>query len=421
MADKASVTSLFSGLLSPAEMRQFTRAQDLEMGQALAQAPTGRAGLIFAPGQVTAMGRLGRQIAGQDTRTAQEREVAENKALFTQISQEAQRQFPNDRTAQLNYLADQLTAKGKVVEAQKARALAQQSQGSQADIQKTIAEKERAEAQAAKAIAEEKETKERTTGLRNSLENFLGIDLKDATTTSMAEAAKIRNAGRLGVETEQGFKGRIMDALKDKEDKGITVTVDQREQSEFAKQMGKENAQWYGEARQSIDNAARAMTTVQRGLTMLEQEEVNLGAASTMLQYADKVGALFGFEESEDRAAATETYLANQAKLVQEALASGAFGAGTGISDKDREAMEKAVAANGSLTVEGAKRILRLVGEMRAQEFLDYNTRIEEINSRNPEANLPKKYYEGQQLVKDGVTYVVRGGMAYPLPTTGAQ
>jgi hypothetical protein len=420
MAEKASVTSLFGGLLSPNEMRQFTRAQDIELGKTMAQ-PGVETGLLFAPQAVTAAGRLGRRLVGQDPRTQQEIQMAENKALFTEITQEAQKQFPNDRTAQLNYLADQLTAKGKVVEAQKARALAQQSQASQADIQKTIAEKEKAEAQAAKALAEETETKEKTTGLRNSLENFLGIDLKDATTTSMAEAAKIRNAGRLGPETEQGFKARIMDALKDKEDKGVTVTVDQREQSAFAKKMGEENAKWYGEARQSIDNAQRAMTTVQRGLTMLEQEEVNLGAASTMRQFADKVGALFGFEESEERAAATETYLANQAKLVQEALASGAFGAGTAISDKDREAMEKAVAANGSLTVEGAKRILNLVGQMRAQEFQDYNQRVEEINSRNPEANLPKKYYEGQQLVKDGVTYVVRGGMAYPLPASGEQ
>lgn len=125
---KASVTSLFGDLLSPNEMRRFTEAQDLQMGQALAQAPAGRAGLLFAPGQVTAMERLGRRVAGQDPRSRQEIEMAQNKEMFTRITQQAQQQFPNDRTAQLNYIADTLTAEGKVVEGQKARALAQQSQ-----------------------------------------------------------------------------------------------------------------------------------------------------------------------------------------------------------------------------------------------------------------------------------------------------
>lgn len=124
---KASVTSLFGDLLSPNEMRRFTEAQDLQMGQALAQAPAGRAGLLFAPGQVTAMERLGRRVAGQDPRSQQEIEMAQNKEMFTRITQQAQQQFPNDRTAQLNYIADTLTAEGKVAEGQKARALAQQS------------------------------------------------------------------------------------------------------------------------------------------------------------------------------------------------------------------------------------------------------------------------------------------------------
>lgn len=128
MATKPSVTSLFSGLLSPAEMRQFTKAQDIQMGQALAQAPAGRAGLIYAPGQVTAMGRLGRQIAGQDPRTVQERETAKNKAMFADIYKRAQTQFPTDRVKQLQFLATELANQGKVVEAEKARAMAQQAQ-----------------------------------------------------------------------------------------------------------------------------------------------------------------------------------------------------------------------------------------------------------------------------------------------------
>lgn len=129
-----SVATLFSGLLNPNQARQVTSARDLAMGEALANAPSGRASLLFAPQQVTAAGRLGRRIAGQDPRTEQEIQAEENRTLFQKLSQEAQQRFPNDRTGQLNYLADQLNAQGKVAEAQKARQLAQQSQLTSVEI-----------------------------------------------------------------------------------------------------------------------------------------------------------------------------------------------------------------------------------------------------------------------------------------------
>lgn len=149
--EKPSVVSLFGPLLSPQEMRDFTKAQDVERGMAIAQADYSP-GLLYAPETITAAGRVGRRLAGQDPRTTQEIRMEENKQLFTNISQQAQQQFPNDRTAQLNFIADRLNEAGKVVEAQKARALAQQSAQtaqqtatSRAQELKALAEKEKAE------------------------------------------------------------------------------------------------------------------------------------------------------------------------------------------------------------------------------------------------------------------------------------
>lgn len=136
MAEAPSVTTLFGNLLSPDEMRQFTSAQDLAKGKMLAEAPAGRAGLLFAPQAVTAAGRLGRLVAGQDTRTPEEIKAAENQKLFAGIMQRAQAQFPTDRAGQLNYLADELTKAGKLNEANKARAEAQAAQLQQAKIYK---------------------------------------------------------------------------------------------------------------------------------------------------------------------------------------------------------------------------------------------------------------------------------------------
>lgn len=134
-----SVATLFQGLLNPNQAREVTRLQNLQQGEMMANTPAGRASLLFAPQQVTAAGRLGRRLAGQDPRTTQEIEAEENRQLFTRISQEAQRRFPQDRTAQLNYLAEQLTANGKIEQAQKARALAQQSSLTQAKTSAEIA------------------------------------------------------------------------------------------------------------------------------------------------------------------------------------------------------------------------------------------------------------------------------------------
>jgi hypothetical protein len=47
--------------------------------------------------------------------------------MFTQIYQQAQQQFPNDRVKQLEFLATELAKAGKVVEAEKARAMAQKA------------------------------------------------------------------------------------------------------------------------------------------------------------------------------------------------------------------------------------------------------------------------------------------------------
>ena len=150
--EKPSVTSLFGGLLTPQEMRDFTQRQDLARGVELAQIAPESRGLLYAPQAVTAAGRLGRRIGGQDPRTPQEIRMEENRQLFTQIAQQAQQQFPSDRTAQLNFIADRLNEAGKVGEAQKARALAQQSAQtaqqtatSRAQELKALAEKEKAE------------------------------------------------------------------------------------------------------------------------------------------------------------------------------------------------------------------------------------------------------------------------------------
>lgn len=157
MADnKLSVASLFGGIGSDEQLRAATQARDFAMGQQLAGVAPERVGLLYAPQAVTAAGRAGRLFAGQDTRTKEEIEGAKNREIFQRISTEAERLYPDNRTKQLLYVANKLSAEGKVVEAQKARALAQESAKTQADITKTEAEAAKNVALEAKAKAEAK-------------------------------------------------------------------------------------------------------------------------------------------------------------------------------------------------------------------------------------------------------------------------
>lgn len=147
---KPSIASLFGGIGSDQQLQRATLAQDIGLGKELAGIAPERVGMFFAPQAVTAAGRAGRLFGGQDTRTQAEIEGAGNRELFTRLSQEAERLFPNDRTKQLLHLANKLSAEGKVVESQKARALAQESAKTAAETRKATAQAVKAETEAVK-------------------------------------------------------------------------------------------------------------------------------------------------------------------------------------------------------------------------------------------------------------------------------
>ena len=122
-----SVETLFGDIIPTARQQmEEQQAQGLLLAQNLAT--PGFSAAMDSPRRNQAIRQSIGGLLGVDTRTGVEREQATNQELFQRISNEAQQQFPNDRTAQLNFLADQLQQAGKLAEAQKARALAQQSQ-----------------------------------------------------------------------------------------------------------------------------------------------------------------------------------------------------------------------------------------------------------------------------------------------------
>ena len=128
-----SVETLFSDIIPTARQKM---AEQQKQGMLLAQNLNvpGFSAAMNLPQRSQAIRQSIGGLLGVDTRTPVEREQAENQALFQRITTEAQQRFPTDRTAQLNYLADQLQVAGKLQQAMKARELAQQSQLTRAQI-----------------------------------------------------------------------------------------------------------------------------------------------------------------------------------------------------------------------------------------------------------------------------------------------
>lgn len=121
-----SVETLFSDII-PTARQQMEEQQ--KQGMLLAKNLTvpGFSAAMDTPRRNQAIRQSIGGLLGVDTRTPVEREQVENQELFQRITTEAQQRFPTDRTAQLNYLADQLQGAGKIQQAMKARELAQQS------------------------------------------------------------------------------------------------------------------------------------------------------------------------------------------------------------------------------------------------------------------------------------------------------
>lgn len=133
MAESPSITSLFGDIVSPEMVRKQQEAEDFAMGKYMAE-NVGSAGMLNLPSHArNAMRSLG-AITGAETRSPAEIKAAENQKLFNTLMQKATSQFPDSRSSQLNFVANELQKMGKTTESMKARDAAQASQLQEAKI-----------------------------------------------------------------------------------------------------------------------------------------------------------------------------------------------------------------------------------------------------------------------------------------------
>ena len=117
--------------------------------------------------------------------------------------------------------------------------------------------------------------------------------------------------------------------------------------------------------------------TIDKGLKMLEGADGKplIGSFSETRVGIDKIASLFGLSQA-TAASATEALQANNMALAGQLLASGMFGAGTGISDKDMATALKMGAADMNLTFNGMTQILNNLREKAIDKIDIYNNEV---------------------------------------------
>ena len=194
----------------------------------------------------------------------------------------------------------------------------------------------------------------------------------------------------LSVRSEEGKDDVVVNALTqepapagttiDKNGTSVEVNLGQEGRSAFIEQLGEKRANSLIE---QFDDAKAASLksdvidtqwdTISQGAGILTGTgaEIKLGAGKLL----KAVGLISG--EGEQLISNTETFIANAGNLVAEVIK--AFGAGTGLSDADREFAKGIVGGTITLDGESLKRLIKLQARATRKKIQEHNKQIAKL------------------------------------------
>lgn len=115
-------------------------------------------------------------------------------------------------------------------------------------------------------------------------------------------------------------------------------------------------------------------------LKLIDEGRVILGSFAQTRKGAEKfVSQVFGIGDKES-VSRTEQLMSKVRTLSAQMLASGMFGSGTGISERDLLEAKEIAGASENLTPEGMAKILRMNAKMEALKLKQYNERIDRLD-----------------------------------------
>lgn len=145
------------------------------------------------------------------------------------------------------------------------------------------------------------------------------------------------------------------DAILKGTQRGTTIKIDQRAQGEFAKKVGAENAKRFFGRREGALDAAKSLQSTAEAKKLLDSGVITGFGANYAVAFGKALQQV-GINLAPDAIANTEAFAASRAQEVGRIIK--LFGAGTGLSDADREFATKAAAGQITLTEASIRRIL---------------------------------------------------------------
>jgi hypothetical protein len=155
-------------------------------------------------------------------------------------------------------------------------------------------------------------------------------------------------------ETDAGRPPKSFEEWSTTQSKAGATNIDLGDSS-FAKEFGKQNAQNFFERRQGAVDAVASLKSSDEARKLLDSGVIT-GAGADWIVGAGKALQTMGFNVAEDPIANTEAFAATRAQEVGRIIK--LFGAGTGLSDADREFAAKAAAGQITLNEKSIRRIL---------------------------------------------------------------
>jgi hypothetical protein len=138
---------------------------------------------------------------------------------------------------------------------------------------------------------------------------------------------------------------------------GQTINIDTKGESELAKSLNKAYGKDLIDRRNDAIQARDSLIATNDAIDLLDSGVIT-GTGAEFITSAGKALRRLGIDYFEDDVKNTEAYYANQAKQVAQVIK--AFGAGTGLSDADREYAEKAAAGKITMSEESLRKIIEM-------------------------------------------------------------
>lgn len=162
-------------------------------------------------------------------------------------------------------------------------------------------------------------------------------------------------------------------------DRRSVTNIDMKGEGAFAGELGKLEAADVMKNRAAAEDARSVVDTINTGRSLLDKGIISGFGADFKLGFAKALKEA-GVTGLDGKIANTETYASNMAQNVGKLIKQ--FGAGTGLSNADREYAEKMAGGSIALSEESMRRILDISERAARNSIAAHNKRVEGVQSK---------------------------------------